>query len=109
MDRTLSVERYAAFATHSPESCTLNNKTNKEIFMQFEDKLNTNMEKYGIKKIVNLFVSVPEHHYIIVVEAESALGVENMCIDLGMTAYNTVKIVPLKTFEELRNRLKESG
>ncbi len=109
MDHTLTVERYAAFATHSPESCTLNNKTNKEIFMQFEDKLNTNMEKYGIKKIVNLFVSVPEHHYIIVVEAESALGVENMCIDLGMAAYNTVKIVPLKTFEELRNRLKESG
>ncbi len=65
------------------------------------------MEKYGIKKIVDLFVSVPEHQYIIVVEAESAVGVENMCIDFGMAAYNTVKIVPLKTFEELRNRLSQ--
>jgi hypothetical protein len=58
------------------------------------------MNKTGVKKIVGFYFSVLEHEWTIIVEAENAHGIESLCIDVGISAFNTVKIVPLTDFAE---------
>jgi hypothetical protein len=53
---------FGIFATHSPESCPMNNQISKKIFMQIEDKMRSNFKKYSIKDIVGFYMSVLEHH-----------------------------------------------
>ncbi|MGE5706531.1 MAG: hypothetical protein ACM3XP_07435 [Nitrososphaerales archaeon] len=40
-------------------------------------------------------------------EAESAHEIESLCIDAGIASFNTVKIVALKKYEEVQNKIKK--
>lgn len=97
---------FGVFATHSPESCPLNNAHSKEIVARLDDKMKEAMEKNGVKKVVGFYFSVLEHEWTIIVEAENAHGIETLCIESGISAFNTVKIVPLTDFNVVLNRLK---
>ena len=61
---------FGIFAIHSPESCPLNNTINKEVFKGIYDKLQSNTEKYGVKCIDGIYMSVLEHEWIIMVGGE---------------------------------------
>ncbi|MER5175378.1 MAG: hypothetical protein ABJB76_07705 [Candidatus Nitrosocosmicus sp.] len=98
---SLSYKLFGILATHSPESCPLNNSTSREVFKQIYNKLESNIAKYGIKKIVSFYMSVLEHEWFIVLEANSAHDIEQICIDAGISSFNTVKIVPLTNFHEV--------
>lgn len=89
---------FGVFARHSPESCPLNNAHSKEIVNQIDSKMNESMPKTGVKKIVGFYFSVLEHEWTIIVEAEDAHGIEKFCIGAGISAFNTIKIVPLTDF-----------
>jgi hypothetical protein len=97
---------FGIFATHSPESCPMNNQISKKIFMQIEDKIRSNFEKYSIKDIVGFYMSVLEHQWIIIVSAQNVHDIESMCIEAGISSYNTVKIVPLNSFDMVIEKLK---
>lgn len=97
---------FGVFATHSPESCPLNNAQSKDIVAKLDDKMKEAMEKNGVKRIVGFYFSVLEHEWTIIVEAENAHGIETLCIESGISAFNTVKIVPLTDFNVVLNRLK---
>ena len=97
---------FGAFITHSPESCPLNNKTNKKIFMQIDSKMKSNMKKYKIKKIVGVYMSALEHLWVAVFEADNAHDIENLCLETGIASFNTIKIVPLNTLEGVMRKLK---
>jgi hypothetical protein len=43
---------------------------------------------------------------MIIVEAESAHDIETLCIEAGISAFNTVKIVPLNNFDVVMKRIK---
>ena len=62
---------FGVFATHSPESCPMNNETSKETFLKLKDRLNVEMKKYNINKIVEFYMSVLEHQWIIIIDATS--------------------------------------
>jgi hypothetical protein len=47
---SLSYKLFGISASHSPESCPLNNPTSREVFKQIYNKLEENIAKYGIKK-----------------------------------------------------------
>ena len=98
---------FGAFITHSPESCPLNNKTNKKIFMQIENKMKSNMKKYKIKKIVGFYMSALEHFWVAVFEADNAHDIENLCLEAGIAHFNTVKIVPLNNLDGVMRKLKQ--
>ena len=98
---------FGAFITHSPESCPLNNKTNKKIFMQIENKMKSNLKKYKIKKIIGFYMSALEHLWVVVFEAESAHDIENLCLEAGIVYFNTVKIVPLNSLDGVMRKLKQ--
>jgi hypothetical protein len=51
-------------------------------------------------------MSVLEHEWMIIVEAESAHDIETLCIEAGISAFNTVKIVPLNNFDVVMKRIK---
>lgn len=98
---------FGAFVTHNPESCPLNNKSNKKIFIQFEHKIKANMKKYKIKKILGFYMSALEHLWVIIFEAESAHDIENLCLETGIASFNTIKIVPMNTLEGVMRKLKQ--
>ena len=99
-----SYKLFGILSTHSPESCPLNNSANREIFKQIYKKLEENIAKYGIKKIVCFYMSVLEHEWFIILEANSAHNIEQICIDSGISSFNTIKIVPLTDFHDVASR-----
>lgn len=99
---------FGVFATHSPESCPLNNDQSREKFVQMDEKIRQATAKHNISRIVGFYLSVLEHEWVIIIEADSAHEIETMCIDSGISAFNTVKIVPLSNFDVVMKRIKGS-
>jgi hypothetical protein len=80
---------FGVFATHSPESCPMNNETSKETFLNLKDRLDTEMKKY-----------------IIIIDAIHAHDIEKLCIDTGIASTSIVKIVPLNKYEDLTKKIQ---
>jgi len=100
---------FGVFAVHSPESCPLNNKTSKSIFLKIEKKLNESIKKHNIDKLVGFYMSVLEHEWIIILEAKNAHDIETMCIEVGISSTSTVKIVPLNEFSKVIKRISAAS
>jgi hypothetical protein len=66
------VSLFGAFATHTTESCRINNVKSKKVFLEIKDKLEKNKSKYGVKNIEAFYMSVLEHEWMIIFEADSA-------------------------------------
>lgn len=97
---------FGVFATHSPESCPLNKKQSRDTMIQIGDKIKSITEKFHVKKIHGFYLSVLEHQWVIIIEADSAHEIETMCIEAGISAFNTVKIVPLNNFDTVMKRIR---
>ncbi|MGH9991892.1 MAG: hypothetical protein ACREAZ_04515 [Nitrososphaera sp.] len=97
---------FGVFASHSPESCPLNNAESRKKFIQMEDKIHSRISKHRISRIVGFYMSVLEHGWVIILEGDSAHEIENFCIDVGISAFNTVKIVPLDSFDHVIKKVK---
>lgn len=97
---------FGVFATHSPESCPLNNKDSKKIFLGIEGKLKDNLKKFNISKVVGFYMSVLEHQWIIILDAKTAHDIEQFCISVGISTISTVKIVPINDFAVTAKKLR---
>jgi hypothetical protein len=98
---------FGAFAIHNPESCPMNNLESKKVFLEIKDKLEKNKSKYGVKNIEAFYMSVLEHEWMIVFEADNAHDIESLCIEAGIASFNTVKIVALRKYEDIQNKIKK--
>ena len=96
---------FGVFATHSPESCPLNNTKSKKIFLEIQNKLKTGAKKHNITKVIAFYMSVLEHEWIIILDAKQAHDIEKLCIDVGISATSTVKIVPISDFRDVVKRI----
>lgn len=74
--------------------------------MQIDEKFKSVAAKYNVSKIVGFYMSVLEHQWVIIVEAASAHDIETLCIEAGISAFNTVKIVPLNNFDVVMKRIR---
>jgi len=97
---------FGVFAKHSPESCPMNNETSKETFLELKNKLDTEMKKYNINEIVEFYMSVLEHQWIIIIDAIHAHEIEKLCIDVGIASTSRVKIVPLSLYDDVTQKIK---
>ena len=95
---------FGIFATHSPESCPINNETSKKIFMNLKEKMDEEMKKYNITRVVEFYMSVLEHQWIIVIDAVHAHDIEQLCIDVGISSMSTVKIVPMNLYADAHKK-----
>jgi hypothetical protein len=97
---------FGVFAVHSPESCPLNNKTSKKIFLNIKSKMDSNMKKFHIHKIIGFYMSVLEHEWIIIFDAQNAHDIEQLCIVAGISSISTIKIVPMSHFKDAMDKMK---
>lgn len=97
---------FGIFAVHSPESCPLNNRASKRIFLEIENKLKNSIKKFNVTKIIGFYMSVLEHEWTIIVDAKNAHDLEKLCIEVGISSTSTVKIVPLNDFREVAKRIR---
>ena len=98
--------KFGVFAEHSPESCPLNNEQSKKIFKEMKNKIETNISRFNVKRVVAFYMSVLEHEWIIILEAENAHNIEELSIAVGISSFNTVKIVPLRFFDDVFKKLE---
>jgi hypothetical protein len=54
-------------------------------------------------------MSVLEHEWMIIFEAESAHDIESLCIEAGLGLFNTLKIVGLKRYDDVIVKLENKG
>lgn len=97
---------FGVFAVHSPESCPLNNEESKKIFKEMKKKIETNISIFNVKRVVAFYMSVLEHEWVIILEAQNAHDIEELSIAVGISSYNTVKIVPLRYFDDVIKKLE---
>ncbi|MFB5614303.1 MAG: hypothetical protein ACE5RI_04310 [Candidatus Nitrosomaritimum yanchengensis] len=97
---------FGVFAQHSPESCPLNNKKSKTIFVNIKTKMDTKMKNYGVNKIIGFYMSVLEHEWVIIFDAKNAHDIEQLCIDVGISSISTVKIVPMSNYLDTLKRIQ---
>jgi hypothetical protein len=98
---------FGVFATHNPESCPLNNKESKKMFTGIKRKIDQNLRKFNITKMVAFYMSVLEHQWIIVLDAKNAHDIELFCIAVGISSISTVKIVPMNDFSVVLKKLEQ--
>ena len=96
---------FGVFAVHNPETCPLNNEESKKIFKEIKNKIKTNISRFNVKRVVAFYMSVLEHEWIIILEAKSAQDIEDPRLAVGISSFNTVKIVPLRYFDDVFKRL----
>src|SRR5215467_742136 len=97
---------FGVFAVHSPESCPLNNRNSRKIFLDIQGKMKTSLKRFGITKIIGFYMSVLEHEWIIIMDAKSSHEIEQLCIAVGISSISTVKIVPVNDFKKTVDKLK---
>ncbi len=99
---------FGVFAIHSPDLCPMNNKNSKKIFLGIQGKIKTTQKKFNINKVLGFYMSVLEHEWIIILDAENAHDIEKMCIEVGISTTSTVKIVPINDMQKVMDALKSS-
>src|SRR6478609_2281312 len=97
---------FGVFAIHSPDLCPMNNKSSRKIFLEIQGKMKATQKKFHITKILGFYMSVLEHEWIIILDAKSAHDIEQLCIEVGISAISTVKIVPMNDFRKAITRLQ---
>ena len=100
---------FGIFAVHDPQSCPLNNKASKKIFLEIQKNMKKNLKKFNVKKIISFYMSVLEHQWIIIIDAKNAHDLENLCIAVGISSISTVKIVPMNDFQVVVKRIRSNS
>jgi len=100
---------FGVFAIHSPESCPINNEDNKKIFMKLGEKLETESKKYDNVTVMEFYMSVLEHEWVIIIDAINAHDIEKLCMDVGISSLSTVKIVPMNLYSDTLKKFQSNN
>ena len=97
---------YGIYGEHTQAACPLYNKEVRQDLLREAPDLEKGAEKMGVK-ILHQFHSGLEHTFLWVVDADNAHLIEGL---MARTAgrYNTVKIVPLVTFQGVLERCRQA-
>src|SRR5262245_18876726 len=96
---------YGIFGTHTQESYPLYNAESRRYLLGAAPTMGADAEKYNVK-MLNMYYSALEHTFLWVAEAENPHIIEELMARTG-GRFNTLKIVPLMTFQTLLERLKK--
>jgi len=78
----------------------------KKIFKELKNKIEPNISRFNVKRVVAFYISVLEHEWVIILDAESGHDIEQLSIGVGISSFNSVKIVPLRYFYEVIKKLE---
>jgi len=96
---------YGIYGEHTQEACALYNEQNRRWLLTNLPNQEKTAQKHGVR-ILQQYHSALEHTFLWAVEAENAQSIEEV---MAKTAgrFNTVRIVPLITFQEVIERCKK--
>lgn len=96
---------YGIYGEHTQEACPLYNEKNRKWLLADLPNIEKSAQKNGVR-ILQQYHSALEHTFLWAVEAENAQSIEDL---MSKTAgrFNTVRIVPLITFQEVIERCKK--
>jgi hypothetical protein len=96
---------YGIYGEHTQEACPLYNEENRKYLLRIAPTIEKNAQEYNVK-MLHQFHSALEHTFLWIVEADNPHLIEELMIRTG-GRFNTVKIVPLITFQTLIDRCKK--
>ena len=101
---------YGIYGSHTPEVCPIYVPDNARVFVSIAETSPGAARRTvrGIQRIEARYHSALEHTFLWIVEAEDPYRIEAFSIDTGLASFNTVKIVPLHSFEETVQRLRDA-
>ena len=100
---------YGIYGSHTSEACPIYRPANARVFASIAEVDPAQLDrKYRIRQIVGQYHSAVEHTFLWILEAEDPHLIEQFSVDTGLASFNTLKIVPLHTFPETIERLREA-
>ena len=96
---------YGIYGEHTQEACPLYNEENRKYLLRIVPTIEKQSQDYNVK-FSQQFHSGLEHTFLWVVEAENPHIIEELMMRTA-GSFNTLRIVPLITFQTLIERLKK--
>jgi len=78
----------------------------KKIFKEMKNKIEPNISRFNVKRVVAFYMSVLKHERVIILDAESGHNIEQLSIAVGISSSNSAKIEPLRYFDEVIKKLE---
>ena len=102
---------YGIYGEHTREGCpvlgmTILAQQNREFLLKNVPNWEKYAQKYGVK-ILHQFHSGLEHTFLWVVDSDNAHSIQGFAAITG-GRFNTIKIVPLTTFQDVMERVKQA-
>ncbi len=92
---------YGVYGSHTVEACPVNHLENAKKLVSFaESDPAPLLSKYRIKNVLGQYHSAFEHTFIWIVDAEEPHSIEEFALEAGLTSFNKLTIVPLKSLNE---------
>lgn len=99
---------YGIYGRHEIRDCPWNNKeTGKQVVENSQKDWSSNGANYKINKIVGQYHSGLEHTFLWIFDAEDPHLLQQFAVDTGMASFNEVKIVPLITYSQVVDGVKQ--
>lgn len=96
------------YGSHTPETCPIYVEKYARVFVEIAALDPEEVaETYGIRRIEAQYHSALEHTFLWIVEADDPNAIERFAIDTGLASFNMLEIVPVHTFAETVERLKD--
>jgi hypothetical protein len=99
------MDLYGIYGEHTQEACPLYNDENRKYLLRTVPSMDKNAQKYNVK-MLHQFHSALEHTFLWIVEANNPHLIEDL-MSRGAGRFNTIKIVPLITFQTVIERCKK--
>ena len=95
-----NVGTYGIYGSHTAEACPLFNEENRKLLLQVASTFEKDANAKGIK-VLSMYHSGLEHTFEWIVEAPGAHAVQDLMVETKVAKFNTTKIVPLRTTENI--------
>ena len=92
---------YGVYGNHTVEVCPVNHLENAKKLVSFAESDPTPLlSKYLIRNVLGQYHSAFEHTFIWIVDADDPHLIEEFALEAGLTSFNHLSIVPLKSLKE---------
>ncbi len=92
---------YGVYGNHTVEVCPVNHLENAKKLVSFAESDPTPLlSKYQIKNVLGQYHSAFGHTFIWIVDADNPHLIEEFALEAGLTSFNNLTIVPLKSLKE---------
>ncbi len=92
---------YGIYGDHAVEACPVNHRENAKTLVSFAERDPAPLlSKYRINDVLGQYHSAFEHTFLWILDADDPHLIEEFALEAGLTSFNRLTIVPLKTLAE---------